>query len=298
MKKGDSRNTNELNSTYNNSSSANRLWVISVVILSAFFAFCAVTYLVTPIFMVHPTHDQDAAEALRSYDNVQPIEIPYDNDKTEASKLSGYILDRPEADDLIIWFGGISDNAAGTVLDLIENPAYAGSCFEDNDIAVVDWPGYGLSDGKATDNSLRRSAVIITDYFCSIRSGNVFIIAYSMGTGPAVYAASLCSCDGLVLIAPYASSDDLYNSVTNIFYGPLRSLLSYHMDTYIYAADVYERSLIIACTSDRRVPFESSQRLAAYFPGSVSMVTLDDISHGDLPSDSSVLDAISQFLEK
>lgn len=267
------------------------------MILSAFFAFCAVTYLVTPIFMVHPTHDQNAAKALQSYDNVQSIEIPYNNDTAEASKLYGYILDRPETDDLIIWFGGISDNAAGTVLDLIENPAYAGSCFEDNDIVVVDWPGYGLSDGKATDDSLRRSAVTITDYFCSIRSCNVFIIAYSMGTGPAVYAASRCTCDGLVLIAPYASSDDLYNSVTNIFHGPMRSLLSYHMDTYKYASDVDEPALIIASKSDRRVAFESSQRLAAYFHGSVSMVTLDNISHGDLPSAPGTLDAISQFLE-
>jgi len=243
--------------------------------------------------MVHPVYDSDAASQLGKAGDVAEVTVI-----SGGNRLNGYLLDRPDADDLIVCFAGIADDSASVVLNLRENEVY--EAFAPGwDIAVVDWPGYGTSEGRPSADSLRCAAADIAGHFRAGSTGSRLVIAgYSMGTGPAVFAASQCSCDGLILIAPYASSDDLYNSVINIFHGPLKSLLSYHMDTDIYAASVPLIPLIIASQSDVRVPFDSSLRLSGCFPEGSCLETFDNITHGDLPSDPDVLDAIEQYLEE
>ena len=74
----------------------------------------------------------------------------------------------------------------------------------------------------------------------------LIVFGYAMGTGPAVYAASKSAVvDKLVLMSPYASAYDLYNNVVPIFYGPMRLLLPYKMNTAEYTADVDISPIII-----------------------------------------------------
>ena len=240
--------------------------------------------------MAQPNFDQDAAEALTGMANVSYIKI------SGEYSLSGYLLDDPDADKLLIYFYGISDDAASSMLKFCK-AKNTEEAYPDVDIAVIDWPGYGRSEGHATDSSLRQAAVdIVNEFF----AGNVYhydditIMGYSLGTGPATYAAGICGCDDLILLAPYYSAADLYNSVTPVFYGPMKQLLGFTMDTYKYAASVRIAPLIIASSSDTRVSADSCEKLSAYFPAGCTFTLLDGISHGDLPESPQVMGIISE----
>ena len=274
----------------NKASSGNLLWRILVTVLGSIFLFCIITYLVTPFFMVHPNKDADAAAALEGFPGLSQINIPCRNE------LSGYLLDDPSSERLLIFFYGIDDDAASSMLYFLENAdAYAGL-----DIVAIDWPSYGDSKGYCSADSMRAAACDVVNTFngegASAVSGyscsEIIIMGYSLGTGPAIYAASVCGCSDLILISPYYSSVDLYNNVIPIFYGPLNSLAGFRMDSFAYAQDVSISPLIIASETDARVPYESTLKLSECFPSGYSLVSFTGIEHGDLPEDAQVLAAI------
>ena len=267
-----------------------RAWRVSVTVLGAVFLWCIITYFVTPLFMRYPNRDIEAEKLLDTYGNVREVLIP------GSHELSGYLFDDPSSEKLLVYFYGISDNAASCMLDFLGS-----SAFKNMDIAVIDWPSYGKSKGFCSDNSMRDTASAtvnafregaIQDYSCS----DIIIMGYSLGTGPAVYAAAECGCSVLILISPYYCAADLYNQITPIFYGPLKGLLGFRMDSFNYASEVSVTPLIIASANDRRVPLESSERLAAVFPSGCDTLILQSAEHGALPYDPEVLQALDTRL--
>ncbi|MGI6072633.1 MAG: alpha/beta hydrolase [Lachnospiraceae bacterium] len=288
-----------------------RVLVALGIVTGVVIVFCIVTFFTAPFFMVNPHFDKEAHKQVLSLPDAQPVIVPIG---TNPGELSGWLLDRNDEDGLIIFFGGINDTAAESIC--LFNDIGNDGFFINYDIAIVDWPGYGENDGAATDDSLRLTAADVVNYFtvgnapgdnpaeslpegaeetATGRQNKIIVMGYSMGTGPAVYAASLCDPDALVLIAPYHSSADLYNSVVNIFHGPLKRLLSYEMNTYDYAAEVDCPSLVIAGKDDERVPFESSYKLAMLLKN-CKMTELSGISHGELLSSEPALISLAEFL--
>ena len=258
--------------------------IIAVIIILV--VFCGVTYFVTPLFMVHPNSSPEAVAKLKEMPGVSEVSIGDD--------LKGWFVDDPSTEDLIIYFGGNTENASSAALRLMNYKEY----LEGFDIAVVDWPGYGISNGKATSDSLRESALAILEHFQDV-GGRIIVFGYSMGTGPAVYCTSQSDVvDGLILMSPYASAYDLYNSKVPVFYGPMRLLLSFRMDSAEYAANVDLEPFIITSRADRLVPYKTSMKLAEAFPNGAYILELDDLSHSGYWSSEEVMWAIKEHLKR
>lgn len=272
--------------TKNKISIGERLWRISVTVLGAVFLWCIITYLVTPFFMTHPHRNVQAEVQLEASPLVSSISIQ------GRHELSGYLLDDPGSDTLLIYFYGISDDAASCMLDFLKIKE-SGAAYSSVDIAVVDWPSYGKSKGLCSDSTMKESAC---DIVRSFNESYVVIMGYSLGTGPAVYAASKCGCDDLILLSPYYSSSDLYNNVTPIFYGPLKGLLGFNIETFKYAPEVTVSPLVIACSGDRRVPYDSSEKLTGCFPEGCDLQVFSGIEHDALPFAPEVLHLIDERL--
>ncbi len=271
-------------------SKGERAWRVAVTVLGAVFLWCIITYLITPLFMKYPNRDIEAEQLLDHSGMAKEVAIHGTNE------LSGYLLDDPSSEKLLIYFYGISDNAASCMLDFLSSSTY-----ENIDIAVIDWPSYGKSKGFCSDSSMRDAACAIvtafkedgiSGYSCS----DIIIMGYSLGTGPAVYAAAECGCSDLILISPYYCAADLYNQVTPVFYGPLKGLLGFRMDSFGYAKDVSVTPLMIASENDKRVPLKSSQKLAECFPAGCDTLILHSAEHGALPYDPEVLQALDARL--
>ena len=83
--------------------------------------------------------------------------------------------------------------------------------FTDKNVLTCDYPGYGFSYGEASESGLHDAAISLLDFAISDlkhKMDNIVIIGKSLGSVPAVYAASQAQCvdlGGLVLISPIAS---------------------------------------------------------------------------------------------
>lgn len=75
-------------------------------------------------------------------------------------------------------------------------------------VLVYDYPGYGLSTGRATERSCERAIQAAWDHLMDsgVSACSVVVVSRSVGGGPGVWLASRCKPAGLVLIAPFTST--------------------------------------------------------------------------------------------
>ncbi len=287
-----------------------RRWLVPLIIIGAILLFCVVTYIVTPLVIVRPSYNKEAAAELtlieleELYAEKTSMNMPLVEDitiETPNGKLYGWRLHQENntysgSPDLLLYFGGYDEDSSTAALRFLKQMTESDT-FKGYDVAVVDWPGYGTSEGKATDDAIRDASVSIYNYF-KTRSNvqNIYLMGYSFGCGPAAYVASKYDVPGLILLAPYRSIYDLYNSVTPVFYGPMKLLISFRMDLTEYAENVKCSPLIIASRADTRIPYWLTDDVAEHFSESTEIVTLNETGHGELTTDPDALAAVSAYL--
>ena len=287
-------------------------WLIPLIIVAVLVVYCLVTYLVTPHVIVRPTFNEEAASELNMIElselflEERPMNVPLVEDvkiSTSYGNLHGWRLHQSSntyegSYDLLLYFGGYNEDSATAALRFL-NQMTDTDTFKGYDIAVVDWPGFGISEGKPTDDAIRDTSASIYRYFKAKNDiRRIYLMGYSFGTGPATYVASLYDVDGLILAAPYESAFDLYNSKTPVFYGPMKLLISFHMDEGEYAENVFIKPLLIQSSADTIIPNKYTLRLQEHFPNGSDLITVDDVAHGDLLTNEAVLKAISGYLQK
>ena len=285
-------------------------WLIPAIIIGILVLFCVVTYVVTPLVIVRPNYNEQAAKELtliemqELYAEKQSLNIPLVEDikiETPEGNLYGWRLHQMNntysgESDLLLYFGGYDEDSSTAALRFL-NQMTETDHFKGCDIAVVDFPGFGASSGKATDEAIRSASAAIYNYFRTRDNvRNIYVMGYSFGCGPAAYVASLYDVSGLILLAPYESIYDLYNSVTPVFYGPMKLLISFQMDTGVYAEKVKCAPLLIASRADERIPYRCSLALSEHFEEDVEFITLEGTAHGALTTDDEVLEAITSYL--
>ena len=289
-----------------------RRWLIPIIIIAVLIIYCLVTYLVTPHVIVRPSFNEEAASELQLIELeelfaekqslniplVEDIRIPSGNGNLHGWHLHQSSHTDSNKIDLLLYFGGYNEDSATAALRFLKQMT-DNDHFQDFDVAVVDWPGFGTSDGKPTDDNIRSASAAIFRYFrAKDNVRRIYLMGYSFGSGPATYTASLYEADGLILLAPYESAFDLYNSVTPVFYGPMKLLISFRMDTGEYANEVSIQPLIVYSETDQRVPMKYSIALSDHFSNEPVILSLPDVSHGDLTTDERVLEAIDAYLQK
>lgn len=246
--------------------------------------------LIAPTKLFHPNRDDASHEALLARTDVEHLLI-----ETDRGELSGYLLrGSNEAAPLVLYFGGNMENAATTINRLNSQQR---ATFEGCHFAQVDYPGYGLSEGRPSDASFKRMALAAYDALSAREDvTDVVVLGYSIGTGPANYVAANREVTGLILMAPYADGVDLFNSVVNVFHGPLVLLVSYNMSSVTFARDIAITPLIFATEQDELVPYASAVRLSSAYPGGCQFVTVPGIRHGGFWHSGVVLGGIKDYL--
>lgn len=166
---------------------------------------------------------------------------------------------------------------------------------------IIDYPGYGLSDGKPSDKTMFDSALKVYDYASQldcVAEDNIVVLGYSIGTGVATYVASQRNVNGLILVAPYDEALSLYNDTVNIFHGPLKLLARYKFNSIYYAQNVTVSPLIITSYDDEVISYKFSLNLAEYFNNIDKTIVLDNnVKHNDYFSQEDVLRNIYDYLQ-
>ena len=174
--------------------------------------------------------------------------------------------------------------------------------FKGYNFLMVDYPGYGYSEGDTGEEFMFSAADDVYDWAtrqADVDANNIVVIGYSIGTGVATYCASEKNANGLILIAPYDEAMSLYNGAINSFYGPMRSLAKYRFNSLLYAKTVETEVQVITSYGDEVIDYTLSQKLSDAFEHHKEIIILDDsVKHSQYFTQLKVMDTISEFLQE
>ena len=262
--------------------------------MGAAVAFSASVYVVAPSLLFYPHFDEESFAQLQAQPQAEELSLD-----TGAGRLSGWLLhNAPDGAPLVVYFYGNGQNAAPLLTGFQNNDRLG--AFEGYNIAVLDYPGYGKTEGEPSEASLKAFGLAVYDALAErddVDPARMAVFGYSIGTGVATYVASLRDVDSLVLMAPYASGYDLYNSMLDVFHGPLGALVAFRMESAEFARDVEAPSLVLTSVDDEMVPSASSERLAAALPR-CTLATYEGFGHNEYWASPEVRAAITDFLAR
>ena len=226
---------------------------------------------------------QDAAIRTR-HPQAQPLEIR----AADGVALRGWLLPGSRPDHpLVLYFGGNAEEVSW-LLDHAD--AFAGW-----DVALVNYRGYGRSDGRPRERDLLADAVAVFDHFA--RAGaprRVAVVGRSLGSAVATYVASQRPVTCVVLIAPFDSASAVGQDA--VPFVPVSRVIGNVYDAAPLAPAIRAPLRVIVASHDTIVTRERSKRLFDAWGGHKEWVTIDGAGHNDIQAHRSYWNAIQSFL--
>lgn len=218
----------------------------------------------------------------------------------DGQRYVGWMHGDPEAiKPTILLFGGNGMSAAATLAYI--DAANLWARYGDVHFVMVDYPGYGLSAGKPEQEAIYEMALATYDHVAKLENVDakrLYLMGFSLGTAPAVYAGAHRDSAGLLLLAPFDSGINLANQHYPYFYGPLRALVKNKFPSDKYASQVGEDVLILASEADETVSITLSEQLAERFPQGLVLHRLTGLTHNQIFFDEEVMAAVRTFVEE
>lgn len=246
----------------------------------------------------HPWNDMISYKKLQEIDEFKEIKIK--NDEVNLSGWFWNIGNKDGKNPLVIFFGGNAQNSSNTLYNYYQSGTMK-NVFGNYNLMLIDYPGYGMSKGKPSDDSMFIASKYIFEYatkMSEVNIDNIVIMGYSIGTGVASYCASENDASGLILVAPYDKALSLYNDAIDSFHGSVASLAKYSFDSSTYAENVTEPTLIFTSKKDEVINYKHSLDLAGHFSKLDDVVILENVNHNGYFSQTEVLNTITDFLNK
>ncbi|MFV2030856.1 MAG: alpha/beta hydrolase [Gammaproteobacteria bacterium] len=216
--------------------------------------------------------------------DISSEKISFDN---EGLKLRGWRLNgiQPRA---LLYFGGNSE----TISDNI--PQFE-TLFSAYTVYLINYRGYGDSEGRPTEAALFSDALAIYDQI-QAKHSSISLLGRSLGSGVAVYLAAQRQIYQLLLLTPYDSLAAVAQAHYPIF--PVRYLLKDRFDSVKYAPEITAPVLILTAELDRVVPKKHAEilrdRLTGTEPG---YRTIAGASHNNVTDFPGYREAIKNFIE-
>ncbi|MDQ0254671.1 pimeloyl-ACP methyl ester carboxylesterase [Evansella vedderi] len=225
-----------------------------------------------------------------NYDNVEEITLRV-NDEIY---VHGWLVknsDR-EPSPLLIYFGGNAEEVSH-IISQINNSEFPRS------VLLMNYRGYGLSDGAPSETAMFHDALEIYDYISArddVDEHKIAVLGRSMGTGVAVYLAHERDVDQALLVSPY-------DSLTKVAQGrypflPVAWLLNHHFDNISRAPEIDIPLLTLIATEDRVIPPDHSKRLIEKWQGPASYSLFEGYGHNNIQVNSRYWEEIISFLEE
>ena len=211
-------------------------------------------------------------------------EITIDN---RGTRLSGWVLN-PGRSRAVIYFGGNSEMITHR-RDFFED------VFSDYSIYLLNYRGYGKSEGSPSEAGLCADSLAIYDEL-SKRHDSIVAYGRSLGSGVAVYLASERPLEKLILLTPYDSIAEIGHQSYPIF--PVRHLIKDSFDSASRATGVTTPVLIVSAEFDREIALPHTLALKDSFSSAaVEYLMIDGAAHNDIVDFPQYRDAVKKFVE-
>lgn len=175
---------------------------------------------------------------------------------------------------LVVYYGGNAENVAWQALEPWP---------EDWSLALVNYRGYGSSEGKPSERALFADAELAFDALArraDVDAARIVLVGRSLGTGVAAYIATKRPVRGVILISPYDSMVALGRR--HYPFLPIGLLLKHPFDSLGRAGAIGAPLLAIAGGRDTIIPPEHSRRLYDAWRGPKRWVEVPTADHNDL----------------
>jgi uncharacterized protein len=170
----------------------------------------------------------------------------------------------------------------GNMTNVIRYAAYT-TLFTMNgyEVWMMDYPGFGKTTGKRTEQSLYADAQTIYDLAKQkMSTDSILIYGKSIGTGVATYIAAHNACKRVLLETPYYSLSTVYDDFTFIY--PTKFLLRYQFPSYKNIPLIKAPITIFHGTNDELIGYKNASRLIPLLKPIDEFVTVEKARHNNV----------------
>ena len=235
------------------------------------------------IFYRQPLPEARRADVARRFPAVQEIFIQgKDGTRLHAwySKAAGPV---------VLYFGGNAEEVSWMLDELGNAPGASW--------LLVDYRGYGLSEGSPGEAALVSDALQWYDHVAalpSVDTQRVFVFGRSLGSGVAVALAAQRPVAGVILATPY----DSLAAVAKRYYWylPVDLLLKHRFDSVARAPQLKQPLLCLIAGRDEVIPPAHGERLFDAWGGPKRKVVLQGAGHNTIDAHPLFWPLVREFL--
>ena len=192
-------------------------------------------------------------------------------------RINAFYRMNPASKQVLLWFHGNAENI-GYDLDHLRALAKIGV-----NILVVDYRGYGKSEGKPDEVGVYHDADAAYDYLLNkrhFRAQDIIIYGHSLGGAVAINLASRRPCGGLIVQSSFTSVLAMAQRMFPIPF--LGYAAKSRFDSLQKIRGVHAPILIVHGTRDEVVPFAMGQQLFAAAPEPKRFYPVEGAGHNNL----------------
>jgi pimeloyl-ACP methyl ester carboxylesterase len=180
----------------------------------------------------------------------------------------------------VSWLTGVADQFAGWSL------------------LLVNFRGYGESEGKPGENELLEDGLAIHDYAKrrpDVNPGRIVAMGRSLGSGVAVHLAAHRSLRGVILVSPYDSIVEVAKG--HYPFLPVSLMLRHRFDSLSRAPQIEAPLLCLVATEDRVIPAARSRTLFEAWRGTKTWLDVPRSDHDSIAGEPEYWRSIADFLK-
>ena len=218
--------------------------------------------------------------------NVEEVSIV----AADGVKLRGWLVKGGGAAPLVIYFGGNAEEVSW-LADLADH-------FADWSLLLVNFRGYGESEGKPGEKELLEDGLVIHDYAkgrSDVNSERIVAMGRSLGSGVAVHLAAHRVLRGVILVSPYDSIVEV--AKRHYPFLPVSLMLRHRFDSLPLASRIEAPLLCLVATEDRVIPPAHSRVLFQAWRGTKTWHEVPRSDHDSISAEPEYWRSIAEFLK-
>src|SRR5256885_6879415 len=191
---------------------------------------------------------------------------------------------------LVIYFGGNAEEVSWLV-DLADQ-------FAGWSLLLVNFRGYGESEGKPGEKELLEDGLVIYDYAkgrSEVNSERIVAMGRSLGSGIAVHLAAHRPLRAVILVSPYDSIVEV--AKRHYPFLPVSLMLRHRFDSLALASRIEAPLLCLVATEDRVIPPAQSRVLFQAWRGTKTWREVPRSDHDSISAEPGYWRSISDFLK-
>ena len=191
---------------------------------------------------------------------------------------------------LVIYFGGNAEEVSWLV-DLAHQ-------FAGWSLLLVNFRGYGESEGKPGEKELLEDGLVIHDYAKrrpEVNPERIVAMGRSLGSGVAVHLAGHRLLRGVILVSPYDSIVEV--AKRHYPFLPVSLMLRHRFDSLALASRNEAPLLCLVATEDRIIPAAHSRALFDAWRGTKTWHEVPRSDHDSISGEPEYWRSIAEFLK-